>query len=161
MRLARSALPSVPADCTDDGTGFGGRAPSGIGLLIDAAGTGIHHRSLSSSESRSEMNATLVPSGETRGYVSLSLVSVSASGACHVSDPDTGTDTNRSYCRLGSPFLPAGGASRCANTIRPSAVHEGQRSSPAVVVTTMGPPVATPFFRVTTTMSKPVPRSIA
>ena len=67
MRLARSGLPSVPADCTDDDTGFGGRAPSGIGLAIAAAGTGIHHRSRSSSESRSEMNATLVPSGDTRG----------------------------------------------------------------------------------------------
>ena len=52
---------------TYDDTGFGGRAPSGIGLAIAAEGTAIHHKSRSSSESRSETNATLVPSGETRG----------------------------------------------------------------------------------------------
>src|SRR5918993_5953063 len=80
-RLARSGRPSPPTDCTDDEGGFGGLAPSGIGLTIAADGTGIHHRSRSSSESRSEMNATFVPSGETRAYVSLSAVSVSASGA--------------------------------------------------------------------------------
>src|SRR6185436_13684171 len=97
MRLARSGLPSLPADGTDDGTGFGGLAPSGIGLPTAEDGTGIHHRSRSSSESRSEMNATLVPSGDTRGYVSLSAVSVSASGACQASEPDTGVDTKRSY----------------------------------------------------------------
>src|SRR6188472_4268327 len=89
MRLARSALPSVPADCTDDEMGFGGLAPSGIGLLIAAEGTGIHHRSRSSSESRSETKATLAPSGETCGYVSLSAVSVSDCGACQAFDPYT------------------------------------------------------------------------
>ena len=57
--------------------------------VIAADGTGIHHRSRSSSESRSDTNATLVPSADTRGYVSLSAVSVSAIGACQASDPLT------------------------------------------------------------------------
>src|ERR1051325_924234 len=89
MRFDRSGLPSSPFDSTDDVTGFGGRAPSGIGFITDAAGTGIHQRSRSSSESRSETNATFVPSGETRGYVSLSFVSVNAIGDCHASEPIT------------------------------------------------------------------------
>ena len=87
MRIARNGRPLSPTAGTDEDTGLGGRAPSGIGLAIAADGTGIHHRSTSSSESRSEMNATLVPSGDTRGYVSLSVVSVSGTGACHASEP--------------------------------------------------------------------------
>ena len=47
--------------------------------------------STSSSASRSEMKATRVPSGDTRGKVSLSGVSVSGTGVCQVSDPATGS----------------------------------------------------------------------
>src|SRR5687768_9559877 len=161
MWIARDARPFSPTAGTDDATGLGGRAPSGIGFAIAADGTGIHHKSTSSSESRSETNATLVPSGDTRGYVSLSVVSVSGNGACHASEPPTGESRNRSNWRLGSAGRPAGLTSRCANTNRPSAVHDGHRSSPAIVVTATGVPAAMPFFNVTTKMLKPSPRSAA
>ena len=67
-----------------------------------AAGTAIANTSTSSAESRSETNATRRPSGETRGCVSLSVVSVSGRGACQASDPATGATTKRSHCSPGS-----------------------------------------------------------
>ena len=67
MRVARSGRPSVPTLCTDAVTGLAGREPSGSGLATAAGGTGSHHKSRSSSESCSVMNATFEPSGETRG----------------------------------------------------------------------------------------------
>ena len=44
MRLARKGLPSLPLlfDSTADVTGFGGRAPSGIGFITDAGGIPAH-----------------------------------------------------------------------------------------------------------------------
>ncbi len=67
MRVARGGRASVPTPGIDEVTGLAGRAPSGIGFATAAGGTGIHHKSRSSSESRSETKATLVPSGDTRG----------------------------------------------------------------------------------------------
>ena len=52
------------------------RAPSGTGLATLAAGSAIAKTSTSSAESRSETNTTRLPSGETRGCVSLSAVCV-------------------------------------------------------------------------------------
>ena len=45
-RTARNGRPFSPTAGTDDDTGFGGRAPSGTGLMA-AAGTGIHGVTLS------------------------------------------------------------------------------------------------------------------
>jgi hypothetical protein len=70
-------------------------------------------------------------------------------GACQLSEPAIGEEMKRSHGEPGS---------RCAKTSRPSAVHEGQRSSPAVVVAATG---AEPFLSETTKMSKPLPRSAA
>ena len=70
-------------------------------------------------------------------------VSVSGSGACHASEPATGDEQEQIalQARIGVAG-PRACTSRCANTRRPSAVHDGHRSSPAIVVTATGAPPA-------------------
>jgi hypothetical protein len=86
------------------------------------------HTSLSSaSASRSDTKATNFPSGETRP-----CHSADASGVSRLGRPPPEALSTKS-CQ--TPF-----GSRCENTIRSSRVHDGHRSSPAVVVTRRAAP---------------------
>ena len=75
-----------------------------------------------SSLPRFDANASRRPSGDTRGWISSSCDCVSRSGM-RLSIATSGSIAKRSHCVVSE--------ARWANTMRPSGVHDGHRSSPS------------------------------